>query len=105
MVENGAVGTPRPTLLGIEVAKLTQAGVCRVSDDDVIEDFDFQKLTCADEVASNFDVRFARRGFSTWVVVHEHDCRGTSDDCQSEYAGRMDQERVVSSEGNDLVCF
>jgi hypothetical protein len=57
MVENGAVGTPRPTLLGIEVAKLAQTGVCWVSDNHVIEDFDFEKLSGAYQVASDFDGR------------------------------------------------
>jgi hypothetical protein len=35
----------------------------------VIEDFDFQKLPGANEVAGNFDIGFARGGVSARVVV------------------------------------
>jgi hypothetical protein len=76
-----------------------------VSDDHVIENFDFQKLTGADEVASYFDVGFARRGFSARVVMHQDNCRGASDDGQSEYADRVNKDRVVGSERNYLVRF
>ncbi len=31
-----------------------------IADDDVIEDFDFKKLTGSDEVAGDFDVCFRR---------------------------------------------
>ncbi len=41
----------------------------RISHDDVIEDFDFQKLTGSDEVASNLDVRFGRSRFTTRMIV------------------------------------
>ena len=35
----------------------------------MVEDFDFQKLTGADEVAGDFDVRFTGGGFSARVIV------------------------------------
>jgi hypothetical protein len=92
------LGLPLPLLFvfsmaspsGVEVSGLAQAGVIRFADDDVIEDFDFQRLTGADEVASYFDVGFARRGFSARVVVHQDNCRGASDNGQTEYADRVD---------------
>ena len=31
-----------------------------ISNDDVVEDFDFEKLPGSDEVAGDFDVRFRR---------------------------------------------
>lgn len=31
-----------------------------IPDDDVVEDFDFEKLAGSDEVAGDFDVRFRR---------------------------------------------
>ena len=31
-----------------------------ISNDDVVEDFDFEKLTGSDKVAGDFDVRFRR---------------------------------------------
>ena len=43
------------------ISELAQGGVFGVSDDDVIEDFDFQKLAGAYQVASCFDVCFRWR--------------------------------------------
>ena len=51
-----------------------------VAHDYVVEDFDFQKLASADEVAGNFDVGFTGGGFSARVVVHEHEGGGGGDD-------------------------
>ncbi len=47
----------------IGLIKLTcrpERRVAGISDDDVVEDFDFEKLTGSNEVAGNFDVRFRR---------------------------------------------
>ncbi len=43
--------------LAIKVAKISETGVGRVSDNNVVEYFDFQKLTRSDEITGNFDVR------------------------------------------------
>jgi hypothetical protein len=63
--------------------------VFRVSDDDVIEDFDFQQLSGAYQVANYFDIGFARRGFSAGVVVHQDNCCGARDNSQTENADRV----------------
>ena len=76
-----------------------------VSDDDVIEDFDLQKLASADEVAGDLDVGFARRGVSAGVVVHEDKRRCASHDGQTENADRVDKDRVVRAERNEVMRF
>ena len=60
-----------------------------VADDYMVEDFDFQKLASADEVAGNFDVGLARRGFSARVVVHEHQRGGGGHDGEAEHLERV----------------
>ena len=76
-----------------------------VSDDDMIEDFDLQELASTDQVASDLDVGFARRGVSARVVVHEDKRRGASHHGQTENADRMDKDRVVSAKRNEVMRF
>jgi len=52
----------------------------RVSNDDMIENFDFQKLTGSNEIASDFDVRFGWRRFAARMIVGDNDCGGTRHD-------------------------
>ncbi len=44
--------------LGGEVAKLAQRGLFRVAHDDMIEQFDFEQLSGAEQVARDFDISF-----------------------------------------------
>ena len=46
-------------VLLVEEAHFPKAGPVGVSHDDMVKDFDFQKLAGADEVAGHFDVCFA----------------------------------------------
>ena len=46
--------------LAVKIAKTAETGVVWVSNDDVVENFNFEKLTGSDEVAGDFDVRFRR---------------------------------------------
>jgi hypothetical protein len=43
--------------------------VIGISHDDVVENLDFKKLACSDEVAGDFDVRFRRHRFPARMVV------------------------------------
>ncbi len=60
-----------------------------VANDYVVEDFDFQELASADEVAGNFDVGLARRGFSARVVVGQDEGGGGGHDGEAEYLERV----------------
>ncbi len=55
--------------LAVKIAKTAKTGMVGVADDDVVENFDFEKLTGSNEVTGDFDVRFRR----SWI--HR------SDDC------------------------
>ena len=39
-----------------------------IPDDDVVEDFDFEKLAGSNEITSNLDVSFRRSWLSTYAV-------------------------------------
>jgi hypothetical protein len=57
-----------------------------ISNDDVVENFDFEKLTGSNEITGDFDVRFRWSGFAAYaadgisgVIPHPVLCRMTSD--------------------------
>lgn len=52
-----------------KIAKLAETGVIRSADNDVVKDFDFQKLSGAYQVAGYFDVCFAGRGVAAGVIM------------------------------------
>ncbi len=51
-----------------------------IANDDVVEDFDFEKLAGSDEVAGDFDVSFGRRWLTAWMIVRNDDGSGTRHD-------------------------
>ena len=51
------------------MANGTKTGVAGIAHDDVVENFDFEKLARTNEVASDLDVRFGRRGVAARMVV------------------------------------
>ena len=76
-----------------------------VTNDDVVEDFNLEKLTSADEVAGNLDVGFARRGFSARVVVGQEESGGGGHNGEAEYLERVNQERVVGAYADEVMGF
>ncbi len=57
-----------------------------VADDDMVNQFNLQQLTCADDVTSHLDVSFRRRAFSRYaaygisgVIPHSVLCRMVGD--------------------------
>ena len=66
--------------LAIKEPETTKTAMVGISNDDVIEDFDFEKLTGSDEIASNFDVRLGRSGITAGMVVGDNNCRSTGHD-------------------------
>jgi len=57
----------------------------RVADNDVVEDFDFEELSGAYQVACNLYVGFRWRRFPAWVVVREDNGGGIGHNGQPEY--------------------
>lgn len=65
-----------------------------IANDDVVENFDFEKLTGSNEVLGDFDVRFRWGWITTRVRMRDNDCGSTCHYCQSENSPRM--TRIVS---------
>ena len=58
----------------IKIAKISKADVAGVSDDNVVENFDFQKLARSDEITSNFDVCLGWGRIAARMIVTNDDC-------------------------------
>ena len=75
-----------------------------VSDDYVVEDFDFHQLTGADEVTGHFDVGFGRLRLAARVIVHHDNCARGGDDCRPEHFSRMHEQGIEGADGHQLVA-
>jgi len=64
------------------------------SDDYMVEDFDFQQLSGANQVAGDFDVGLTRSRFARGMVVHQDEGRGGGDDGRAKNFARMNQNGV-----------
>ena len=56
------------------MAKGTKTGVAGIAHDDVVENFDFEKLSGSNEVASDFDVRLGWSRITARMIVANDDC-------------------------------
>ena len=79
-VFEGIASTTRHNQLHGTIAKTSKTGVAGMAHDNVVENFDFQKLTRSNEVASDLDVRFGRRGVAARMVVRNDDTSGACHD-------------------------
>src|ERR1017187_5262846 len=76
-----------------------------IADDDVVEDFDFEKLAGSDEIAGDFDVRFRWSGVTARVRMRDNDCSSTCHDCQPENLPRMTKDCIHRANGHQVVTF
>ena len=53
----------------VEITQGPERRVIGIAHDDMIENFNFEKLACSDEVAGYFDVRFRRRRFPARMIM------------------------------------
>ena len=67
-------------LLAVKVAKTAKTGVVWVSNDDVIENFDFEKLARSNEVTGDFDVGLGWSRLAARMIVRDDDCGGARHD-------------------------
>jgi len=91
--------------LAIEEAKTAKTGVIWIPNDDVVENFDFEKLTSSNEIAGNFDVRFRWSGISARVRMRDYDCGSTCHYCQSKNFPRMTKDCIHRANGHQVVTF
>src|SRR5437867_1953717 len=91
--------------LAIKITKTSQAGVIGMSNYDVVENFDFQKLTRSDEVAGNLDVRIGWSRIAAGMIVRDDDCRRTCHDRQSKNLPGMTKDRIHRANGHQIMTF
>jgi len=91
--------------LAIEETQTAKTRMIRVSNDDMVEYFDFEKLTGSNEVTGDFDVRFRWGWISTRVRMRDYDCSSTCHYCQPENLPRMTKDRIHRANGHQVVTF
>lgn len=85
---------------GIEVAQLAKAHVASwpvrsdFTDNDVIEDFNFEQLSGADQIAGDLYVGVGRRRIAARVIVHQENGGSGSDDCGAKDFARMNVNAI-----------
>jgi len=63
-----------------------------ISNDDVVENFDFEKLTGSNEITGDFYVRFRWSRITARVRMRDNDCGSTGHYCQSKDFPRMTKD-------------
>ncbi len=66
--------------LAVEITQTAKTGVVWVTNDDVIENFDFEKLSRSNEVTGDFDVRLGWSRLTARMIVRDDDCGGARHD-------------------------
>ena len=67
--------------LAVKISKTAKTGVVWVANDDVIENFDFEKLARSNEVTGDLDVGLGWSRLTARMIVRDDDCSGTRHDC------------------------
>lgn len=91
--------------LAIEIAKTAKTAVVGIANDDVVKDFDFEKLASSNEITGDFDVGFGRIGLSARMVMRNYDGRCACHDCQSKDLPGMTENRIHRSNRHNVVTF
>ena len=64
----------------IEVAKTSKTDMVGITNHDVIENFDFEKLTRSNEITGDFDVGLRWSRLPARMIMRDDDCGGTRHD-------------------------
>ena len=89
----------------VKKAQLPQGTMIRVAHNDVVQHLDFKELTCANEVAGHFDVRFRWLWLTARVVVHEDDGGSSGNNSGPEDHGCVHEKGVFCAHREQLVPF
>ena len=76
-----------------------------IADYDMVENFDFEKLTGSNEVTGDFYVRFRWGGITARVRMRDNDCGSTCHYCQSENFPRVTKDCIHRANGHQVVTF
>ena len=73
--------------------------------DDVVENVDFEKLACSDEVTGDFDVGLGWCRFAARMIVRDDDCGSARHDGQTEDLPRMTEDSIHRPNGHQMMTF
>ena len=76
-----------------------------ISDDDVVENFDFEKLAGSNEITGDFYVCFRWGWITARVRMRDNDCGSTCHYCQPENFPRMTKDCIHRANGYQVVTF
>ena len=76
-----------------------------VADYDVVENFDFEKLTGSNEVTGDFYVGFRWSWIAARVRMRDNDSGSTGHNCQSKDFPRMTKDCIHRANGHQVVTF
>jgi len=79
--------------------------VVGISDDNVVENFDFEQLTGSNEITGNFYVGFRWSWITARVRMRDNDCGSTCHYCQPENLSRMTKDCIHRANGHQVVTF
>ena len=72
-----------------------------ISNYDVVENFDFEKLTGSNEITDDFDVRFRWSWITARMRMRDNDCGGICHYCQSKNFPRMTKDYIHRAQPGD----
>ncbi len=89
----------------IEISKTAKTGMIWVSNYDVVENFNFEKLTGSNEIAGDFYIGFRWSWITARVRMRDNDCGSTCHYCQSKNFPRMTKDCIHRANGHQVVTF
>lgn len=75
------------------------------SDNDMIENFNLEKLAGTYQIARHFYVSFGWRCLPAWVIVHHHDCSRRGHNSYSKDFAGMDKKRIHRPDADKIMAF
>ena len=77
----------------------------RIAQNNVVEHFNFEKLSGAYQVACHLNVSLGWRGFPARVIMREHNGVGGGHNGQPEHFAGVNQNRVLRANANQIMAF
>ena len=89
----------------IEISKTTKTGMIWVSNYDVVENFNLEKLTGSNEITGDFYIGFRWSWITARVRMRDNNRGSTCHYCQSKNFPRMTKDCIHRANGHQVVTF
>ena len=91
--------------LGEKIAETAKTGMIWISNDYMVENFDFEKLTSSNEITGDIYVRFRWSWITARMRMRDNDSGSTGHYCQSKNFPRMTKDCIHRANGYQVVTF